>query len=383
MDDGFYNLSNEYITVDKLKETLINYYKDLNLKGKTKIDDFNEGSEIMNLIGLMSVISYNMLYELNRTLSNHFINTAEGEFLDLIGNNPNINLERITGSNATGFVKFTISEPSINEIEIPEGTIVGSSEASYSTIEDNYIPIGETSVYCQVEAEVEGTEGNCEIGAITECEDPQFTVINDEAFIDGFETEEDEEYRTRLLEYVRMDNFGSIGYYENVLLNFDNVHDILKVESQKSASWYINIVKNTLDVYSEILSYFNDANNYVMGHDFSFLLPEEYTLSYTITVPSDCPILDKSLIEYGTYYFIGGNLTDYPVFLRGLDIDVVTSNDEFISKIKEDFTEINSIEISDIVCSFDGTTEEINDFDEISTSYHFVYRIDEISVVRE
>ena len=378
MDNGFYNLNNEYVTPDSIKDTLIGYYQELYANDKTRIDDFTEGSEIMNLIGLMSVLAYNMLYEQNSTLANHFVNTAEDEYLDLIGANPNINLERIQGSNATGFVKFTVAEAALSEIEIPEGTVVSSGDASYSTVGDNYISIGETYTYCPVECDVDGTVGNCVIGAITECEDPQFTVTNEEAFIDGAEFEDDEDYRTRLLEYLREPNFGSLGYYEGVLMNYP-VHDILHVDDDDAITYILNIIDNETSTYNEILEHFNDANNYVLGHTFDFDLADHVEVSCTVTVNNGCNIPEDDIKELCAKYFTGGSLSNYPLDLTGFNIGVKTTKSDMIAFVKEVFPDITSISVSSITLNNVSET----DFDDVSSSIEdtFGYRAGTFTVV--
>lgn len=386
MDDGFYNLQNEYITPDSIKETLIGYYQELHANDKSKVNDFTEGSEIMNLIGLLSVLSYNMLYEQNSTLSNYFVNTAEGEYLDLIGANPNINLERIQGTNASGFVKFTIAEPALSEVEIPEGTVVSDGYSSYSVVGDNYISVGETYTYCPVECEVEGVDGNCSVGSINECEDPQFTVTNEDAFTNGFDFEDDEEYRTRLLEFLRADNFGSIGYYQNILYNY-GVHDLLQYSGTTVLSWVLNIPTNETSTYNEILSHFNDANNFVVGHDFTFLLPDKLNTSFTLTVDNDSNISETDLQEFCNKYWIGGSLTNVVLDLSGYNINSTVTIDKFISDLKQAFETITTADVSDISFTIDdGSTEYSgDDFDDLPSALgdYYVYRGGTVTVVVE
>lgn len=379
MDNGFYNLNNEYVTPDSIKETLIGYYQELYANNKTRIDDFTDGSEIMNLIGMMSVLAYNMLYEQNSTLANHFVNTAEDEYLDLIGANPNINLERIQGSNASGFVKFTIAEPAINEIEIPEGTTVSNTDASYTTIGDNYISIGETYTYCQVECDVDGTIGNCVIGAITECEDPQFSVTNEEAFTNGAEFEDDEDYRTRLLEYLREPNFGSLGYYEGVLMNFNNVHDILQVEDADAIHYILNIPNDETETYTDIVAHFNDANNYILGHTFDFDLADHVEVACTVTVNDDCNVDEEDIKEICSKYFIGGSMTNYPLDIVGFNIGEKTTKTDLVAYVKSVFPSITTMTISNITLNDAAKT----DFDAMSSSIEdtFGYRAGTFTVV--
>ena len=385
-DEGFYNLRNEYVTVDSIKEELIQYYKDLYVNNKSKITDFTEGSEIMNLIGCMAVLGYNMLYEQNSTLANHFVNTAEGEYLDLIGANPNVNLERLMGSNASGFVKFTVAEPALSEIEIPEGTIVSNGDSSYATTGDNYIGVGETFTYCLVECEVDGVEGNCAVGSINECEDPQFTVTNEDAFTDGYDFEDDEEYRFRLLEFLREDNFGSIGYYENVLLNFNGVHDILRYDGSSVLNYVLNIPENENSVYNEVLEHFNDANNFVVGHDFTFTLPSKLYTSFKLHIRRDCNVSDDDLQEFCEKFWIGGSLSNVVLDLLGYDINSEVTSFVFIEALKSAFPSISSVDVSDIrfTVNNDSTEYDADDFDDIPSAAedYYVYRGGAVTVVR-
>ena len=385
MDDGFYNLNNEFVTVDTIKEQLIQYYQDLHAEDKTRIDDFNEGSEIMNLVGLMSVLAYNMLEEQNRTLANHFVNTAEGEYLDLIGANPNINLERLQGGNATGFVKFTLPESAYEEIEIPEGTTVTNLNASYTTVGDNYISIGESYTYCPVECDADGIIGNCGVGAINWCEDTRFTVTNEEEFTNGFEFEDDEEYRKRLLDFIRGDNFGSIGYYENVLLSQSGVHDILQYDSDTVLSWVLNIIANEDTIYNDILEHFNDANNFVVGHDFSFTLPSKLNTSFTLTVNADCNYSEDDLKDFCTKYFIGGSLSEYPADLLGINMNTETTNLDFISMLRAALPSVTSAGLSNIKFTIDDGSsiyngDDLSDVPEAVGDY-YAYRVGTVTVV--
>lgn len=385
MDDGFYNLQNEYVTVDNIKKLLIGYYQELFANDKTRIDDFNEGSEIMNLVGLMSVLAYNMLQEQNRTLANHFINTAEGEYLDLLGANPNINLERLQGGTASGFVKFTFPEAAYEELEIPEGTLVTSLNASYRTVGDNYLSIGESYTYCPVECDVDGTIGNCRSGAINWCEDTRFTVTNEEDFTNGWEFEDDEDYRKRLLDFVRADNFGSIGYYQNVLLSYPEVHDILKYEGDTVLSWVLNITSDESSIYNDILNHFNDANNFVVGHDFTFTLPSKLNTNFTLTVNSDCNYSEDDLKDFCSKYFIGGSLTTYPADLQGININTETTKLDFISMLKAALPGVSTANVSSIqfTVNNDSTVYTVTDFDDIPSAAgdYYAYRAGTISVV--
>ena len=385
MPDGFYNINNEYITKETIINDLISYYNDLYEANATKITDFNEGSEIRNLLEVMSVLAYNILEEQNETLKNHFINTAEGEYLDLLGANPNVNLEREQGNAATGLVKFTYPAPATSEITIPTNTTVSctTNGLDYLTTSEGYISTGETYTYVPVECEYSGADGNIGVNEIDTCEYAQFTVTNEESFIDGVDYEEDEEYRQRLLNFVQADNFGSIGYYENVILNTENVHDISLQQQDTTLNFIINcntdrdVAQSTL---LDVIDHFNDNNNRVVGHTLNISLSNIHTISFDITVPTDCGYSEETIKNFFNCYFKGGALSEFPLFYNGLNINEEVSNESLISELTSNLTDISTATISNI-------SNSINDQE--STSFDFIvsqngsYFINNINVVFE
>ena len=182
---SFYNINNEEISQEGILEDLITYYQGLTESGKSKVDDFHEGSEVRTLLEVLSHLAYNILEEQNNTLSNHFINTAEGEYLDLLGANPNVNLPRVQGATSTGLVKFSIPEAVSEELVIPADTSVSDGEVEFVTVEDGIIAIGDLYTYVPVECTIDGVDGNVAVGAINTCELSDFTVTNDDAFSKG------------------------------------------------------------------------------------------------------------------------------------------------------------------------------------------------------
>lgn len=381
---SFYNIENEEISEENILNELINYYQTLGSSGKTRITDFNEGSEVRTLLEVLSHLAYNILEEQNNTLSNHFINTAEGEYLDLLGANPNVNLERNQGTLATGLVKFTLPEVNINEVEIPAETVVSTDEMEYITVEDAYIPIGDTYTYVPVECTIEGADGNCKIGEITNCELTDFTVTNEEAFTDGSDFEDDEDYRTRLLEFIRSDNFGSRGYYENVLLNTSGVHDILlNTGSSSSIAYYVNTndLSTTGSVYGELVSYFSDNNNFIVGHTTDLVMSRLHRLSFTVTVPSDCGYTSDELVDILSCYFRGGEVQNYPVFYDGLDMGVEVDAETVKAAIADNFNDLSSLAFSNISCVYDS--EDTESFSFVDDKVNNAYSVSDIAVVFE
>ena len=346
---SFYTINNEEVSQESILEDLIGYYQSLTESGKSKIDDFHEGSEVRNLLEVLSHLAYNILEEQNNTLSNHFINTAEGEYLDLLGANPNVNLPRVQGTTSTGLVKFSIPEALSEELTIPADTTVSDGEVEFVTVEDGTISIGDLYTYVPVECTVDGVDGNVPVGAITVCELSDFTVVNEDAFTNGADFEEDEDYRQRLLDFVREDNFGSRGWYENQILSINGVHDInVNSNGNASISYYVNTNDSTktTTVYNDLISFFSDNNNIVVGHDSQFTMSTLTNVNLTVTVNSDCGYSEEDIQDFFTCYFKGGDLKNYPISFTGLNMGESTTNSALETLLTDYFTDITTATIT-------------------------------------
>ena len=215
-DVSFYNLLGEEITRSKIVEEMINYYKLKLEAGETRVTDFNEGSEIRNLLEAIAVDLYWLMDEENELTSIGFIESADGEWLDKHGGNHFIRLARDTGSEAIGYVTFSIPEALSNDVTIEEGTILVSDDGlEFATDGECTIFAGDTENTVSITCLTTGSDGNVEAGTITTIDDDYLdinglTVTNEDPLTHGTDYEEDEEYRERLLSYIRQDDFGSL-----------------------------------------------------------------------------------------------------------------------------------------------------------------------------
>lgn len=355
---SFYNIFNELISQESILDDLIAYYQTLHEEGKTEVTDFNEGSEVRTLLEVLSHLGYNLLEECNNTLKNHFISTAEGEYLDLLGANPNINLTREQGSTATGLVKFSLSnqsEENINqEILIPAGALVSNDEVEYETDADAIIGIGESFTYVQVTCTVDGVDGNCKAGTIINVNDLNgdfsLNCTNEEDFTNGADFEEDEEYRTRLLNFIRADNFGSRGYYENLLLNIPNVHDIKqKDEGYATVDYVLNTNQGSIideDAVFDAQRLLTNSENIVLGHTYDISSALIIPVTVYIGINNDCGFSVLDLKDIVTTYFRGGDCANYPFTFDGLDMGVTFDSNKFKEDIKKLNENISVLEVA-------------------------------------
>ena len=330
--NGFYDFNDDYITSDKIKEDLINYYQELYDSNQTIINDFHEGSEIMNLIGCMAHLCYDMLFEQSQAIQNMYLSTAEGVYLDLLAENPILNESRIDGSKASGFVKFSIQSANPYELSIPVGTVVSNDNMEYETVSDGYIGIGELFTYLEVEAVNEGVEGNAPVNSINSCDIAGVSVTNEEEFNNGFDREDDEEFRERVLDIIRIDNFGSKDYYLSKISSFDNVHDCIiedtgAVDRINEFPVYIKVYDMSLEseTFMELINFFKSAENKIIGHNLKFKECLIIDLDITVSIDEDEEVTDDIIREYVELFFRGGEMESIPLSHRGTFInDVVT-----------------------------------------------------------
>lgn len=279
MPDSFYDVKGNEVSKDAIVAEFINNYTG-------SLTDFNEGSEIRNLLEAFAVYAMGLEERMNDTLYIMDIMNADDEYLDILASQPGIDLERNTGEEATGTVLFTIRNALLEELLIPAGTLVTSDTGvDFETVTDNTILPGELSRECMVEAIEVGIDGNIPANSILTKIDGYdavegFTVSNPEPFSGGVDYEEDEDFRNRILENMRLPKFGSKPYYISMLMKeFPEAHDIL-FDTTSSSNYSAVVVPNTYDggpaqtkLVMDVEAYLADENNIALGHTFHTVTP--------------------------------------------------------------------------------------------------------------
>ena len=152
----------------------------------------------------------------------------------------------------------------------------------------------------------------------------------------------DDEYRRRLLEYVRKDDFGSRAYYERLGENVDGVHDVLIEDTSEKNKFnvYVNgLVKPTSDkVLLDTAEAYNNQENILLGHSFNILKPTYKTVNLTIDLDVTERIDDELLQQFIKAIFDGGEILQASVF-EGLSIGEPLTE----SKIKSNLQLIESV----------------------------------------
>ena len=71
-EDTFYDVNGYEVSRTNLVQQMIDYYNDKLMIGETRVTDFNEGSEIRNLLEAVAVDVYNLMEELNDLSSSSY-----------------------------------------------------------------------------------------------------------------------------------------------------------------------------------------------------------------------------------------------------------------------------------------------------------------------
>lgn len=325
---SFYNTNGDEISLSNIVNQMINYYNMKHEVGETVITDFNEGSEIRNLLEAFAIGIYALLEEQHEATKIAFISTSEGVFLDRLGELPFIDLPRITGSVAGGSVTFTLAEVQSDDVVIPAETFIrNEDEISFYTLSDCVISSGDLTGSVLVEAISPGVDGNAPAGTVTIFEDEDIdtslvSVTNSEDFRGGSDWEDDDEYRERLLDNVQADGFGTVGWYRSLCEDVDGVHDVKFVsDATYTRKCLVNgIVKPTPNaVLLDVLTELSDLDNLVLGHRFIVDKPSYTSVDLDISLDVVSEIDEDKLLSVLTVLFDGGDAS-VPISYTGLNI---------------------------------------------------------------
>ena len=336
MVDSFYDVKGNEVSKDGIVAEFINNYTG-------NLTDFNEGSEIRNLIEAFAVYAMSLEERLNDNVYIMDVLNADGEYLDLLAGQPGIDMERIPGAEATGRVLFTVRNQLLEELSIPAGTIVTSDTGlDFETETDNIIPAGELSRECMVRAIDVGVDGNIPAYSIITKEDGYdavdgFTVSNPEAFKGGLDFEEDNAFRDRIIARMSMAKFGSKPYYISMIHSeFPEAHDIFFDTS--SVSYDAVVTPNTYSgvdaqtaLTMEVMAYLANDNNVLLGHTFNVVSPVVKTVDVSFGSADESTGLYVELANYDTdsvnkakevldKYLTGGQLSFVVGEFRGLNL---------------------------------------------------------------
>lgn len=177
----------------------------------SSVYDKSEGSFFYDLLSPVSIELNKLKVKVAELFSNCFADTATGKDLERICKT--VGIYRKTASASSGYVTVKGSYGA----KIVEGEIVSCGLINFAFMENATIPeSGEIKV--KVQCKQVGLIGNVPAGSIINFPktlEGLTSVINDEDFINGYETENDEELRERYYLRVRMPSTsGNRFHYE-------------------------------------------------------------------------------------------------------------------------------------------------------------------------
>lgn len=252
-DTEFITFDGVTISKSDYRDEIINKYIRANIDGLTKITDFSIGSEAYHISDMMAslMLEHRELTDLNYRMS--MIHTAEGEFLDNFGDPAGVH--RYGSSPSQGEVTFNrLNTESTNQIIIPDGLVV-STEDAISFVVDNdgeniTMDSGVNNVTCNVLCEQEGAYTNVLPETVTLIMNDlasQLSVTNVSEMSGGRDIEGDDDYRSRILLSPFAVPAGTLGWYENVALTLESIHDVKVEKGLTQVEKDIKIIYNPVD----------------------------------------------------------------------------------------------------------------------------------------
>ena len=360
---SFYDIYGNEVSIESIRDNLIAEYTG-------DATDFEDGSQIKNLFTALAVVCYDIEDKLNDILLQVNIDTADGEYLDTIAEQPSINLSRNEGTTSTGTVIFTLNEAKNEDYLIEEGTLLISNDFEFETLSDCIIEAGDLTSTTTAESIDVGLDKNIEADTIELVDtNVDYTVTNPYKFVDGSDYEEDEEFRQRIMEQVQVTDFGSQRYYVNVLGNEfeDRLHDVLITDCDCDYTGIV--VPNTYypdtqdTLTAEVQAFLDTPGNILMGQSFVVNNPTVQEYSYRILSSTDYSglssysedfyivVTDDSFVEARVpivkdivdKYVMGGSVdgAGAPLEFTGLDLNSPVIISELVAYFLE-ATEFNS-----------------------------------------
>lgn len=340
-DESFINIIGEEISRTILVKIMIEYFNDLLGTEATDITDFNEGSEIRNLLESIAVDVYHLEKDNYENSRIAFIQTAYGQYLDMHGEE--WGCYRDLGNNAWGELQFTLPKAIGSNVRIPAGTVVVSNVhgGQYVTTVDAEIIAGELQTTATARSVTIGKKMNADINTLTiwlnTAPYTSLTVTNPEKFVGGRDWETDDEYRERLLKINRQDSFGSISYYESLGAKIEGIHDVKLVDDSSKEYTKLILVNGDEkptpeDLMLKALNTFTNQENLVTGHKFSVMKPTYITVNLEIDVYVTSN-LENNIVKTQLEYLFDGGYYDYSY--TGLNIGDDISKLQIISAVEQ------------------------------------------------
>ena len=240
--------------------------------------DVPEGSDIDIRMKVLAGEIFDSEVNLDFVKRQMFASTATGEYLDMHAEDRGIS--RNKAIKARGKVTFSISAVREDAINIPQGTIVGTSGdvcVTFATTRAATLAAGVLSVTVPCIAETAGFEGNVAaqtVDVIITNVIGVDSVTNSSRISGGSDAESDESLRKRVLNtYISVSNGTNAAYYKKLAESVEGVKSACVTPRGRGAG--------TVDVY---ISGYNEEASPALVADVQRLLNEQRELNVNVLV---------------------------------------------------------------------------------------------------
>ena len=263
------------LTSDEIVNQMITLYQEEYLAGQSPISDFIEGSQKRNTLASNSIEGEQLRWLIDLMLMMGFVKHAVGGWLDLLGEE--YNTLRLPAISSYGTLSFTYewdedydpSNPPLPEppITIPAFSLIAPSTnpgLEYETLETVIVEQGST-VNIPSQCSMGGVLGNIGAGKIDTIVDDNdeiwdLKVTNPEPFTGGWDEEDDDPYRARILLNKKGSSKGVRDWYISIAMGVSGVHDVLIISMPYSVKFTVGIVVNG-NIKPTIQSVLNNVSN--------------------------------------------------------------------------------------------------------------------------
>lgn len=333
-------MTDKFTTIDGLKverseivQRMVDYYKAAYGEGNTQLTDFNEGSEVRNLLEASGITAYQLRYWIAFMVRQAFPQFAVKGYLDLLG--VMFNCYRKQAVKATGHVTFTTPGVKSYAITIPSGTQVktgGSDGIYFGTSEQVVLTAGNLSITAPIEAVIAGENGNVNAETIDELPNPvdDLTVLNSAETTNGSDEEDDDTFRSRILEAGQGGQVGTESWFKSMAESITGVHDAKIISNPDGEDYNVKVLVNGIvtptpdSVINAVLALLTNEDNKVAGLKITVDKPNyistAVTASITLVDGYTWSAVEANLITNINCIFNGGTTT-YGITYSGLDID--------------------------------------------------------------
>lgn len=283
--------------------------------------------------------------------------SATGAYLDAIATECSI--ERRSGAKAKGMLTFSLNEPALSDIEIPQGTICCKSEkrfVQYETVEKGVILPGESSCTVMARALDNGEEYNAKGNEICVMVTPPSSVsavCNYEKFLGGYDDESDEVLRSRIKDRLKYPaNAMNVDFERGLIEELSNVHSCNIVFRDDGVYVYLRTYsggvteEDTANVF-EILGYYE-----LMGKTI-FVEPateKEYSLKISYSGQAQIQDIEQFTRDYCSSLRVGDMFSFYDLrdYLLSAGLEIKRLNISYEAQSRADVNEYCVVDIKEV-----------------------------------